>query len=224
MWVLLCCCSHLLEKFPNKQHISQNVVCLSECGFTDMDVVFGLPLSPLVTEGAFRSMINLVRTSVQNSYLDNGQTRIGLFLFDTEVKQSFVVNLMDFDEHTSFVSALDSLPYIPSFHSPSLEVALLQFETMFSSPGRGNRLEAPDIGYLVMDSTFDLRGSVDNAEHLRNLNVRVDIAAVEYKDTATPGLFAYSEDHVYLVENYDALGSLMSDLFREEQCSKLCHC
>lgn len=193
----------------------------SECGFTHHDVIFALPVSPSVTEQIFETIKTMLKTVIKHSDVDSGKTRIGLFVFDTQIRSSMTVNLNALTGRSALMSLVDSLPYIPSIQSPSLAAAMTQLQLMFTSTSSGNRRTVADIGFLVIDKSFNMLNTIDLAVQLRGQGIRVDVAAVGYQDITIPALFSYTPENVYMISDYTSLGNLLPNMIHHQNCSKL---
>jgi len=215
-WVSIVRSSHIRE-FIFKR------VCdyFSECGFTNHDVIFAMPISPLVTQDVHNQVKSTMSYVVQHSDMTSGNTRVGLFVFDTEARMSMTVPLNAVLCPTPLSGLISMSSYMPSDEAPLLTVALKQILTMFTSPE--NRESAADIAFLVLDKSFNMLGSMELAADLRRRGIRLDIVAVGYQDPRIPSLFAYSAENVYLVDNYTTLPHLLPDMFQRDFCSK-CPC
>lgn len=184
-------------------------------------MIFALPVSPQVTEEIFGTMKTMLKTVIMHSDIDSGRTKVGLFVFDTEIRSSMTVNLNALHSRSALVSLIDSLPYIASSNLPSMAAAMNQLQRMFTSPASGNRQSVADIAFLVIDQSFNLLNASDIAGQLRTLGIRVDIAAVGYHDITIPALFSYTQSNMYLVGDYSALGRLLPDMLHRSNCSEL---
>lgn len=197
--------------FPTKLYY------ISDCGYRYHDIIFGIPITQMVSEENFQSLKEVVKSFLKRADKTNGQSHAGFFVFDDRVRQSSVINLAEFDNSSVIVDAIDSEEYrLPPSGQVVLTEALMQFLAMFNSSNRAN---APNLAYMTVDTSMDFTGALEMAEKMLDNGIYLHVAAVGFNDTDT--LMQMTEGRILDLETYDMFQYISNfGLFQYEECSK----
>lgn len=194
----------------------------SDCGLHKYDIVFGVPISSLVTTQYFGFLKLMLRSYIWRAHMEVLHAKVGVFAYNSMVKSNMLVNLNDFSSREGLLNRVLNWTYEGSSVPASVWQALNQIETMFR--GNQSRPDKPDIAFLVVDNSSDWTGAVDKAAQLRNLYIQLFVIAVGFTDLSVPKSIAYNQSEVYVqsVNGYAELAG--SDVpftsFRADKCSE----
>lgn len=198
---------------------------MTDCGFLHYDVVFGVPMSMLVTEENFTYLKVMLGSYVSRADIDSGNTKVGVVVYGPSVNSSsMIIGLNEFNKRDLLLQRILNFTYVANVsQSASVYQTLHQIEEMFKSDD--NRTHIPNVAFLTVDTSSNFTGAVEEAQELRDLNVTVYVIAVGFTDISLPRMLGYnqSERFVQAVNNYAALAgnNVPFTDFQLQLCSKL---
>jgi len=199
-------------------------VYISDCDIHGYNVIFGVPISTMVTMDNFLYLKLMLGSYIWRTGLDDGHTKVGVFAYDTLVKSDMNITFGDFDVRERLIEEVLNWTYEASNSSAAGLEALNYIEEIFTSNSSDIISHDPNIVFLILDRDTDLSGATGKADELRSMDIEIYVIAVGFTDQSTPMSIAYnqSEDYFKAVTSYfDLAGeSLPFTDFRAEKCSK----
>lgn len=194
---------------------------LSECGFQRFDIVFGIPVSSLVTSENFLFLKLMLSSYIQRADITGGESRVGVFMNNLRQDDN-IVNLEDFSSRELLLTHVLNFTRTPGVSSVSVRKALDLIEAILQSAD--NRAEVQDIAFLTVDTNSDFMDTQGKAQELRDRDIELHVIAIGFTDLSMPQSISYMPggNYVYAVDNYPALASddLPFTSFHLDKCSE----
>ena len=126
-----------------------------------MDLVFLLDASSSVGAEDFQNVLTFVKHLLQDADIDDGQARVGLLSFSTDINIHF--QLGEFRKKRDILKAVDKTPYNPG--STNTADAILAMRTEMFTKQNGDRKRVPNMAVVITDglSNFNSDRTVTEA-------------------------------------------------------------
>ncbi|KAK7466021.1 hypothetical protein BaRGS_00037422, partial [Batillaria attramentaria] len=180
----------------------------------EMDLVFVLDASTSVTARDFELMKDFVRDFVFMGDIDNGNVRVGVVVYSTEVHVQFNMNT-----YTTKFQLLDAIAEIPyHYGSTNTADALNIVRTDMFTLGHGDRPGVQNVCILITDglSNINARRTIPEAEQAKAAGIRIYAIGIGLPDTAELDGIASTpvEENRFAVQGFTDLAQLTNKFSR----------
>ena len=183
------------------------------CDEAEIDLVFVMDSSTSVTEANFVLMKDFVKDFLTIADIDNGNVRVGIVLYSTNVHVEF--NLNTYRTKNDVFDAIDSIPY--RYGSTNTADALKTMRTEMYSRQNGDRPTVPNICIVITDgvSNINYRRTIPEAEQARNDGIHIYVIGIGLTDTTEIDGIASRpiEENRFAIQEFSELRSLRDQVF-----------
>ena len=169
--------------------------------------------STSVTEANFVLMKDFVKDFLTIADIDNGNVRVGIVLYSTNVHVEF--NLNTYRTKNDVFDAIDSIPY--RYGSTNTADALKTMRTEMYSRQNGDRPTVPNICIVITDgvSNINYRRTIPEAEQARNDGIHIYVIGIGLTDTTEIDGIASRpiEENRFAIQEFSELRSLRDQVF-----------
>ena len=191
------------------------------------DIIFGIVMSTNITEEDFDAMKQYVTSFIHHTNMDTGGSKVGLFVCDSSIQDSSLINLGDTSSKQELISRVNAIPYKPLSESASLYSALHGFHAMFktfSDRTNGTRSHIPDLALLFMTPDINMYIAKKEAQVLREEDIYLLITAVGFEEDDDEMLHELAfrpDNYVFKMDNFYTMLFESLFVFQEDECGKL---
>lgn len=183
------------------------------CSTSTADIVIALDASTSVTEENFRTLLSFVQDFVRPAEIDNGNVRIGMLSFSTDVHIQF--HMYQHPTKEGVLKAIGNVPY--SWGSTNTADALKTVRTTMFLYQHGDRPDVRNILLLVTDglSNINSRMTIPEANSLRDHGIIVFAVGIGLSNTRELDGIANKplDKYRFNVANFSALQDLDRRIF-----------
>lgn len=189
------------------------MLSLQGCGLANVDLVIILDSSTSVGEDNYVKILQFTKDLLKSSDIDNGNVRIGIVSYSTEVTVHF--HLKDFKTKAEVYNAIDNIKYI--FGSTNTAAALRTMRTDMFTARNGDRPDVKNIAIIVTDGVSNINESRTIPEAMEAHNDGIHIYAIGIGLTDVRELNGMAslpaEDNTFNVQSFDELVRLDQKIF-----------
>ncbi|XP_025106489.1 collagen alpha-3(VI) chain-like isoform X11 [Pomacea canaliculata] len=183
------------------------------CDKAKIDLVFVLDASTSVTEPNFQLMKDFVKDFLFIAGIDNGNVRVGVVIYSTEVFIQFHLNT--YNTKLDVFNAIDNIPY--RHGSTNTAGGLQAMRTQMYTPANGDRPDVPNIAIVVTDgiSNINSRRTIPEAEQARDEGIHIYAIGIGLTDTTELDGIASRpvDDNRFAVQEFSELRTLRDRVF-----------
>jgi len=193
---------------------------ISECGFENVDLIFALAVRPNITRSEFAAMMTYLLTVVERVAVDEGEARLGMFMFDTVVRALTVIELGEISTRQGLIDRIRGMEQIEPAGNASLLVGLTKLVEMFNNShvSGGRDMDA----VVIIDESTDLGGTDAMLATLNSLNVSLSVAAIGVSQSALQALTS-EFPHIDMMPmlNFEVTARFgLTNMFKQPECGK----
>ena len=187
--------------------------CFSACDTARSDLVFILDASTSVTDPNFLLMKDFVKEFLLDANIDDGNVRVGLVLYSTDVHLEF--NLNTYSTKMDVFTAIDGIPY--RYGSTNTADALETMHSKMFTRRNGDRPNVENICVILTDgvSNINSRRTIPEAEAARAKGIHIYAIGIGLKETKELDGIASRpvEENRFAVQEFSELDGLKQKVF-----------
>jgi Mg-chelatase subunit ChlD len=183
------------------------------CDKAEIDLTFVLDASTSVTQANFELMKDFVKDFLRIADIDNGNVRVGVLIYSTEVHLQFQLNT--YRTKGQIFDAIDQIPY--RYGSTNTADGLKTMRTQMYTAVNGDRPGVPNICIVVTDgvSNINSRRTIPEAEQARAEGIHIYAIGIGLTDTTELDGIASKpvDENRFAVQEFSELRSLRDKVF-----------
>lgn len=183
------------------------------CAAARADIVLILDSSTSVSQVNFRKMLEFCKDLILGADIDNGNVRIGVVIYSTDVYVQFHLN--EYDNRLEVADAIDNIPY--KYGSTNSAGGLRTMRTDMFQFRNGDRPGVPNIAIMITDgiSNVNSRRTIPEAELARREGIHIYAIGIGLTDTRELNAMATvpARDNSFNVNDFNELAGIKQQLF-----------
>lgn len=177
------------------------------------DIVIVLDASTSVTELNFQLQLAFVQDLMKPADIDNGNVRVGLLTYSTDVYTQFYLN--EYNSKSAIINAIGNVPY--NYGSTNTADAMKSMRTEMFSTARGDRPDVDNIAVVMTDgvSNINSRRTIPEGKLARDAGITVFAIGIGIQDTRELDGIASRplDEYRFNVEDFEALQDIGWQLY-----------
>ena len=181
--------------------------------FAKVDLVFILDSSTSVGNDNYDKMKDFVKKFLHSANIDNGEVRVGLLSYSTNVKVEFQLN--SYGSKTEVFDAVDAVPW--RYGSTNTADGLKTMHAEMFTEANGDRPGVPNICIIMTDgvSNINYQRTIPEAVTAREKGIHIYAIGIALKDLREVNGIASEPAslNVFAVDSFDELEGLDERIF-----------